>query len=146
MKKDTFSNRLKIAMNLRNIKQIDIANKTNISKSLINKYIFGIAEPKNENLLKIAKLLEVDETWLMGYDVPMDRKNKYILEKTQEIFDNSKLMNYIIKYAENEEQRTLLMNCYMLNGKYRTMANNIIQSIWEQQNEEMNKLNNKNEN
>ena len=59
MKKDTFSNRLKIAMNLRNIKQIDIANKTNISKSLINKYIFGIAEPKNENLLKIAKLLEV---------------------------------------------------------------------------------------
>ena len=39
---DTFQNRLKKAMNIRNLKQVDLVNKTGIDKTLINKYLAGI--------------------------------------------------------------------------------------------------------
>lgn len=72
MKIDSFANRLKQAMNNKRMKQIELANKTKIDKSLINKYIKGIAEAGNDNLPTIAEILGVSEVWLMGYDVPID--------------------------------------------------------------------------
>ena len=74
MKVDSFANRLKQAMNLKNMKQIELANKTNIDKSLINKYLKGVAEAGNDNLPILAKTLNVNEIWLMGYDVPIERE------------------------------------------------------------------------
>lgn len=76
MKAESFANRLKQAMNIANVKQIDLANRTNIDKSLINKYIKGVAEAGNDNLPLIAKALNVSEVWLMGYDVPINSEQK----------------------------------------------------------------------
>lgn len=71
MKTSTFINRLKEAMRKKGYKQIDIVNRSNISKSLLNKYLKGIAEPKHNNLDILAEILEVNPVWLLGYDVPM---------------------------------------------------------------------------
>lgn len=76
MKAESFANRLKQAMNIANVKQIDLANRTNIDKSLINKYIKGVAEAGNDNLPLIAKALNVSEVWLMGYDVPINSEQE----------------------------------------------------------------------
>ena len=70
---DTFQNRLKKAMKMKNIKQVDLVEKTGLDKTLINKYLAGITNARQQKLTKLADALGVNEVWLMGYDVPMQR-------------------------------------------------------------------------
>lgn len=70
---DTIASRMKEAMLLRNITQADLIKATGITKSSISSYINGKYEPKHDNIYKIAKALNVSESWLMGFDVPMER-------------------------------------------------------------------------
>ena len=70
---ETFQNRLKKAMDIRNIKQIELVEKTGLDKTLINKYLAGISNARQQKLTKLADALDVNEVWLMGYDVPMQR-------------------------------------------------------------------------
>ena len=110
MKKDTFANRLKQAMNIRNLKQIDIVNKTKIDKTLLNKYLKGISEPKQDNLSTLAEALDVNEVWLMGYDVDYEKtKTVTIFDKDFLILDKDFLgfkkgseipFDYLILYIE----------------------------------------------
>ena len=72
----TTAQRIKEAMEKRNIKQIELSEKTGIGKSSISTYLSGAYVPKQRNLYKIAKALEVSEAWLMGLDVPMN-SNKW---------------------------------------------------------------------
>lgn len=69
----TISDRIKEGMELRNLKQSDLVEKTGISKGALSSYISGRYEPKQNNIYLIAKALSVNEAWLMGVDVPMDR-------------------------------------------------------------------------
>lgn len=78
---DTFANRLQKAMNLKNMKQVDLVEKTNIDKSLISNYLKGKYKAKQDNLYLLAKVLNVSEAWLMGYDVPTERNSEDILNK-----------------------------------------------------------------
>ena len=70
---DTFSNRLKKALEYANMRQVDLVEKTNIDKTLINKYLAGLMKAKQDKLTILADALNVNEIWLMGYDVPMGR-------------------------------------------------------------------------
>lgn len=79
MKKNT-SDRLKELMQLRGIKQIDIINmcKNNpygikLNKSDLSQYVSGKFLPKQDKLTLLAYALNVSESWLMGYDVPMEK-------------------------------------------------------------------------
>jgi transcriptional regulator with XRE-family HTH domain len=69
----TTADRIKEALDLRGMKQADLVEKTGIGKSSISTYISGSYEPKQRNIYKIAKALDVSEPWLMGFDVPMER-------------------------------------------------------------------------
>lgn len=73
---DTISDRIKQGMELRNLKQVDIIEKSGINKGALSSYISGKYAPKQNNIYKIAKALNVNESWLMGYDVPIERKSK----------------------------------------------------------------------
>lgn len=66
------SERLKYAMALRNMKQVDLVRMTGIGKSSICTYISGEYEPKQTNTYKLASALNVNPAWLMGQDVPME--------------------------------------------------------------------------
>lgn len=69
--------RLQKAMEIRGMKQIDLVNATGIGKSSISTYLSGEYEPKQRNIYKLAKALEVNEAWLLGFDdVPMDIPEK----------------------------------------------------------------------
>ena len=71
---DTMINdKIRQALKLRNMKQVDLVAKTGIDKSQISSYLSGKYKPKQENLSLIAMALDVDEYWLMGQDVPMER-------------------------------------------------------------------------
>lgn len=96
---DTFSNRLQKALDYSNMKQVDLVRKTSLDKTLINKYLAGVMKAKQDKLTILADALNVNEVWLMGYDVPMERDlNKYsyeskhilnLTEKSEEYFSNS---------------------------------------------------------
>lgn len=94
MKIDSFANRLKKAMEINNMKQIDLVNKTKIDKTLINKYINGVAEAKQDKLTILSEALNVNEVWLMGYDIPINdyyncNKNK-TFDELEILFDKNK--------------------------------------------------------
>lgn len=72
-KRAALSGRLKQALDVRGLRPIDLANRTDIPKSMISYYLSGKTTPKADRLYKIAQTLEVSEAWLMGYDVPMSR-------------------------------------------------------------------------
>ncbi len=66
------SSRIKKALDIRNMTQTDLAQKTGIGKSSISTYIAGHYSPKQENIKKMACALSVNEGWLQGDDVPME--------------------------------------------------------------------------
>lgn len=65
------SERLESAIKVRGILQSELAELTGIARSSICTYVKGEYEPKQRNLYKLAKALDVDVDWLMGYDVPI---------------------------------------------------------------------------
>jgi len=73
---DTFNNRLQKALDFRNMKQVDLVEKTGLDKTLINKYLAGLMKAKQDKLTILAEALNVNEVWLMGYDIPKDRNVK----------------------------------------------------------------------
>ena len=73
MKNVDFKVRLKQAMDAKDMKAVDLCNKTGIPKGAISYYLNGRSEPKADRLFIIAKVLDVSEAWLLGYDVQMER-------------------------------------------------------------------------
>lgn len=71
----TIAERIKEGMLIRDLKQTDLVSKTGISKGALSSYISGRYKPKQDNIFLIAEALDVDEAWLMGKNVPIDRKN-----------------------------------------------------------------------
>ena len=69
----TPSERIKEALALRNMKQVDLSEKSRINKPSISCYISGKYEPKQTALYELGKALDVAEMWLAGYDVHMER-------------------------------------------------------------------------
>ena len=72
---EKFQKRLIQAMNLRKIKAAELARRAGLSKARISQYTNGIYEAKQDALYKLALALDVDEAWLMGYDVDIKRKH-----------------------------------------------------------------------
>ena len=94
--------RIKEALKIRDMKQSELSKLTGISKGALSSYISGTYEPKQRNIYKIAEALNVNEAWLMGYDVPMERKEKNIIE-TKSTFNP----NVITKKDEKSIQKDL---------------------------------------
>lgn len=70
-----FHERLKYAMEQKGLKQSDLCQKTKIPKSAMSQYISGMFKPKDDRTYLIAKALNVDEAWLLGFDVPMEKSH-----------------------------------------------------------------------
>lgn len=80
--KVTTAERLREIMAERNLKQADILDITKpfceryqvkLGKGSISQYLSGYAAPGQAKLFVLAKALNVNEAWLMGYDVPRER-------------------------------------------------------------------------
>ena len=54
------------------MKQVDIIERTGINKGALSSYLSGRYLPKQDNIYKLAKALDVNPAWLMGLDVPME--------------------------------------------------------------------------
>lgn len=53
----------------KNITPKELSEKTGIPKSSISQYMSGYAKPKQDRIYLISKALDINPTWLLGYDV-----------------------------------------------------------------------------
>ena len=72
----TTPERLQEALSNVKMKQIELARLTGIERGTISNYVTGKYEPKSDAINKMAIALNVNEMWLWGYDVPMERGKK----------------------------------------------------------------------
>lgn len=111
------SKRLRKAMELRQLKQKDLVDKTGIDKGSISHYLSGRYEPKKEAMNNLADALDVSEMWLWGYDVPMEKstrlfgeeENPYALEvsdtlDTLEVDNQIYVRDWVNNFAKNPEE------------------------------------------
>ena len=115
MLNDTFSNRLQKALTMNNMKPSMLAEKTGIDKSLISNYLSGNYKAKQDKLSLIAETLDVSETWLMGYDVPIKEEKEFseidqlLFSKAKDLSDEDKIvvMNVIDSIKRNIDNEEL---------------------------------------
>lgn len=69
----TIAQRLKEALALSGKRQADLVRETGLDRGSISSYLSGKYEPKQKAIYKMAQALNVSESWLLGYDVPMAR-------------------------------------------------------------------------
>lgn len=74
--KENFKKRLIQAMSKKNINQAELSTLSTIRASSISDYINGKYSPKQDKVDLLAKALNVNPAWLLGYDVPMENKIK----------------------------------------------------------------------
>lgn len=141
----TTADRLKEVMNQYDLRQIDILKRAEpfcqkfdvkLGRNDLSQYVSGKVSPGQDKLTVLALALNVSETWLMGYDVPMERNNyedqnilrfDAALEEIQEIIESSgyKMLfsddsdDVIIKTHDNDI--VTCMHDYELVGKYESL-------------------------
>ncbi len=76
--------RLQKALAIRGMKQIELSEKTGITKGTISQYISGKRNPKRNAIVLMAEALSIDPVWLMGLDVPMEKEEKTKMEELAE--------------------------------------------------------------
>lgn len=109
------STRIKEAMMLTEKTQADLVRETGLNKSTISRYLSGTIEPKQIAISRLASSLNVDEMWLWGYDVPMQKKTA-----TQKDSGMSEAKQQLLALAEScsdEEAARLLQMMELFLGK-----------------------------
>ena len=107
----TTSKRIQEGMELRGLKQADLVEKTGISKGALSSYISGRYVPKQNNTFLIAKALNVNEAWLMGADVPMERIDTGAENQTSE---QKQLNEIYVQLSSNNRERVLIYSKSLL--------------------------------
>ncbi|MFD1484646.1 S24 family peptidase [Lacticaseibacillus baoqingensis] len=88
--KSTTAQRLNQLMTDRGLKQVDILNMSKpfqkslgikMGKSTLSQYVNGVQSPDQDRIYLLAHTLNVSEPWLMGFDVPQERRSS---KKTRE--------------------------------------------------------------
>ena len=114
MQSNLFAHRLKIAMQDKDLKQIDImraAEKKGIKlgKSHVSQYVSGKTVPRDNILNFLAEILEVDAVWLKGTDekaeVSEPKDNKVEMSEKTEKKKSSKL-----ELVRSEDKKIILPN------------------------------------
>ena len=72
---DTTANRLRTAMEQAGKRQADLVRETGIDKGAMSNYLKGKYEPKQDVVYKLARVLNVSEMWLWGYDCSRERSD-----------------------------------------------------------------------
>lgn len=114
-------NRIREALSIRNMKQVELCERTGIKKSSLNNWLAQRWQPKQEPIMKMARVLGVSEMWLAGYDVPMERPaaQKKSDELTQLIFE----------IREDEDLKDLFSSICSLNDNQKETIKSMVNEL-----------------
>lgn len=110
MDKKKLQDRLQEAMDLRGWRAVDLVEKTGIPKGTLSYYLSGKTEPKSDRVYILAQALNVNEAWLLGYDVPMERtadqkKNDQLAKLIVKMRVDNDFYNMVADLAELDEDK-----------------------------------------
>lgn len=114
-------NRIREALALRNMKQVELCEKTGIKKSSVNNWLAQRWQPKQDALMRMAKVLDVSEMWLAGYDVPMERPIEQ--KKSDEL---SRLIHSI---RSDDDLKNLFLSICNLTGEQRDTIKSMVNEL-----------------
>jgi transcriptional regulator with XRE-family HTH domain len=117
----TVAERLREALRIRGKTQADLMREADIDRGAISRYVSGAYEPKQKAIYKMARALSVNESWLLGYDVPMDR--------TTEQKKNDQLTELIVKMRTDEDFYNTVVALAKLNEKQYRGVKQLIAAI-----------------
>ena len=106
-KTETCGKRIAKALVIRKMKQADLCKLADVPKSSLSLYLRGAYEPKQDRIYQMAIVLNVSETWLMGYDVPMGRDELPTVTPT-ELTDSEKIMLELFRQIPASQQAVLI--------------------------------------
>ena len=97
MGRETFADRLKLAMDRRGLKQVDLGRAAagkgvKLGKSHVSQYVSGKTVPRADILHFLAETLEVEENWLKG----MDEEKKNLGGSEMRTFKKSSKLNNVL--------------------------------------------------
>ena len=104
---DTCGKRIATALNIRGMKQAELCRLAKVPKGSLSLYLSGAYEPKQNRIYDIAKVLNVDEAWLMGYDVPMERKKQLPTDSLTD--EEQKWLELFRQLPESSQSAALLL-------------------------------------
>jgi len=95
------NNRIELALDIRGMKAVELAEKTKLSQASISHWMKQRWQPKADALGTMAKALDVSEMWLAGYECPMERPAKQKLHDeisalSEILEDNERLANLML--------------------------------------------------
>lgn len=99
-KKEAMKDRLYYALAVRQKKAIDLTRDLQIPKSAVSQYLSGKSQNMDsERLYRIAEYLDVNEPWLLGYDVSMERnaekKNAHVASMTVRLRNDEDFLSVV---------------------------------------------------
>jgi transcriptional regulator with XRE-family HTH domain len=97
--------RIDEALTIRNMKQSELCKLANVPKSSLSLYLKGVYEPKQDRIYSVARVLNVSDMWLMGYDVPMERKYNH---QAMELTENENVMLDLFRSIPESQQKVLI--------------------------------------
>ena len=101
-KKAELKDRLQEALRIREKKAVDLVRDLDIPKSAVSQYLSGKSQNMDsKRLYAICKYLDVSEPWLMGYDVPMERKMEKINDTITDIVVRLRTDSEFLSVAES---------------------------------------------
>lgn len=112
MKRVNCSERLNKIIKIRNLKQSDIVKKskvlsnkygTTINANDLSQYLSGKVEPSQRKLSILAEILNTNEVWLMGYDVPMSPDLEGFSSDVIAISDIDKILGVFYQFLTDNE-------------------------------------------
>ena len=105
---ETCSKRIAMALKIKGMKQYELCKLANVPKSSLSLYLSGAYEPKQDRVYDIAKALNVNEAWLMGYDVPMERQIKKISPSATNLTEGETMWLELYHKVSDETRETLV--------------------------------------
>ena len=103
------SKRIAEALKIKRMKQYELCKLANVPKSSLSLYLSGAYEPKQDRVYDMAKALNVNEAWLMGYDVPMERQVKKVSPSETNLTEGEKMWLELY-HRVSDETRDVLVN------------------------------------
>lgn len=121
---ELFKDRLKKAMIDKDYRQVDVVEKyaefcqkkgitdLKLPRSQLSMYLSGKFEPSSPRIAILAKVLDVSEAWLIGYDVPkgtpsLDLQLDALVEQYDKLNDTNKvrLKAYLDALVDSQEEK-----------------------------------------
>ena len=106
--KESCAARLKKALSIRNMTQVELCKKTKIPKSALSEYLKGLYEPKQDRLIILSDALNVDPVWLMGFDIPMEKDDKKISPDEEGLTEGEKQVLELFRAIPEDQQPVVL--------------------------------------